>query len=597
MKFRKSFSNNMYIFFIILKASPLFTLLAIINAIRGEWCNYFEHTYGICFILESIEYGRTLQEVMRFLTIILVVVVLSGIYSGIYENYFKIKYMPRIKQKMKEIIYKKAMELDLEYYDNPEYYNDFVLSVKEVENSVERMFQLMQIFFGGITLIVCYGSFFLTKDILSIIFASASFFLGVLFKNKLNTVYYNICVALNPLERKRDYIRRVFYLNSYAKELRLNKGLYNSLYQQFDEVNDEMIEVLRKNEKRRFGFELLSGYISTDFIMNIIYVIYLVYKAAVLKLISYSSVVVLFNSVGNLQRGLSTTKDFYVKSIELSLYVDKIKKFLNCSNKVQNEGIEKFPTKPQEICLKNVSFRYNEKDKYILDGLNMTIKPYQKIAIVGNNGAGKSTLIKLLLRLYDVNSGTITYGNKNIKNFDIEDFRKNVGVVFQDFNLYAATVNENVVMDVMKEEDRNKINTAISKTGFDEIAASLEKGTDTELTKEFAENGTDLSGGERQKLALARGFYEDTNLIILDEPSSALDPVSEYNLNQFIFDTVVDKTVIFISHRLSTTRRADKIFMIENGKIVEEGTHDELVQKAGKYAAMWNAQASKYFTE
>ncbi len=278
----------------------------------------------------------------------------------------------------------------------------------------------------------------------------------------------------------------------------------------------------------------------------------------------------------------------------MSLYVDKMKRFLNCKSKIVNRGKEKFPKQPQEINIKNVSFRYHEGERNILENVNMTIKPNQKIAIVGSNGAGKSTLIKLLLRLYDVDSGCIEFGEQNIKNYDLKDFRKNVGVVFQDFNIYAAKISENIVMDNINKDEKHKVDIAIAKAGFQEIVSLLKEGTDTVLTKEFVEQGIDLSGGERQKLALARGFYKDANLILLDEPSSALDPISEYNLNQFIFETVEDKTVIFISHRLSTTKRADKIFMLEYGKVIEEGTHDELMKLDGKYAVMWKAQAQKY---
>lgn len=594
VKICRLISNNFFIAKLIFKASPWFVLLTILNAIRNEGLIYLEHTYAISFILESVEFGRSSKEVLRFLIILSGVMILSGIYSTIYENYLKPICMPKIKQNFKEIMYQKAKSLDLEYYDNPDNYNDYVLAVKESENSVERMLDLLNTVVGSVTIIVCYGTFFALKDITSVFFVLLSFILSIAFQKKLSQVNYDIKIKRNAIERKRDYIGRVFYLNAYAKELRLNKAIYPILYKKYDDSNNEIKDVVNGYKKKKFKYELLAGYLSGDFIMDVIYISYLVYKAAVLKLISYSSVVVLYNSSGNLRRGFINIKEFFAKFIDMSLYVEKIRAFLACESKLKQEGEAHVDDSKYGFVFKNVTFSYNKMATNILNGLNLSIEPNQKVAIVGCNGAGKTTLIKLLLRLYDVDSGTIFYGDKNINEYDLEDYRRNIGVVFQDFQMFAVSLGENVVMDRMKDEDRDAVYSTIKKSGLEKKMNNLDKGIDTPITKEFWENGTELSGGEKQKLAIARGYYRDAKLIILDEPSSALDPVSEYNLNEFIFKTASDKTVVFISHRLSTTRKADKIYVIDDGKVVEEGTHKELLKKGEKYAEMWFAQAAKY---
>ena len=214
---------------------------------------------------------------------------------------------------------------------------------------------------------------------------------------------------------------------------------------------------------------------------------------------------------------------------------------------------------------------------------------------MGYNGAGKTTLIKLLMRLYDPTEGQIRMNGRDIREYDVDGYRDKIGTVFQDFRIFAASIAENVMNGIYHEEtDRQTVLTALDAAGFTEKLNKLEQGIDTPLTREFNQKGTNLSGGEGQKVAIARVFARPYELIIMDEPSSALDPVAEYNLNQAILQYAADKTVIFISHRLSTTRMADRIYMFAEGQLCEEGSHDELMALNGKYAEMFNMQAQKY---
>lgn len=189
----------------------------------------------------------------------------------------------------------------------------------------------------------------------------------------------------------------------------------------------------------------------------------------------------------------------------------------------------------------------------------MKINPCGKIAIVGYNGAGKTTLIKLIMRLYDPDEGEILFDGVNIKEYNVEEYRQKIGTIFQDFRIFAATVRENVLLDFTDGSDEEKIGNALKKSGFEKRLLTLSDGLDTNLTAEFEENGVNLSGGEGQKLAIARVFYKDARLIILDEPSSALDPIAEYHLNNSMLTAAENKSVVFISHRLSTTRIAESI--------------------------------------
>ena len=234
------------------------------------------------------------------------------------------------------------------------------------------------------------------------------------------------------------------------------------------------------------------------------------------------------------------------------------------------------------------------QDTMLLKNINLHIKPGEKIALVGYNGAGKTTLVKLLMRLYDVKSGAILADGRDIRQYDVKQYRNTIGTVFQDFMIFGGNVRENVILDVEAKADETRVKQALSDSGLMPRVEKLSAGLDTQLTTEFAKDGVNLSGGESQKLAIARVFYKDAGLMILDEPSSALDPIAEYQLNHAMMEATKDKSVIFISHRLSTTRLADRIIMLENGQVVEQGTHEELLAAKGKYAQMWKVQAGAY---
>ena len=290
--------------------------------------------------------------------------------------------------------------------------------------------------------------------------------------------------------------------------------------------------------------------------------------------------------------------DIFPQAQENSLYVEKIRKFLAYEPKIKATEGDAVPSENAAIELHDVSFRYRDDLPNTLNGISMSVKPGEHVAIVGYNGAGKTTLIKLLMRLYDPTEGTIAYHGRDIREYCANDYRSRFGVVFQDYQLYGASLAENVVMNQMPaeipEEDAEKITDALCRAGFGERLKTLPRGLNSAVTTEFDKEGVNFSGGESQKIAISRAFYKNADILIMDEPSSALDPLAEYELNKAMESAAEGKTVFYISHRLSTTRDADRILMLENGRIVEEGTHESLLKLDGKYAAMWRVQAGRY---
>ncbi len=593
---KQVFQNNYFILKMCFKASPVYFIFMILEAIRGQLSIFFEHTYGIGYVLEAAEFGYPFWDVARFLLILAGAITLGMVFTVVVGDYLGRKELPKIRRSVKMKLYEKAKELDLQCYDNPEYYNELVLAVSEVDNQIDRAFGLVKDLIAGVTVFVSTGIYFLIKDKFSIVFVVTSFVMTFMFNQLYNKLSFEIRVKRNPYERKREYIKRVFYLSDYAKELRLNPEVSAILFEDFEQANQEVYRVEKSYAKRRFWYSFLRRYVSNDFFSDVIYISYMVFKAAVLKTLSFSSVAILYNSFGSLKRSMRIFTDVYPYAAQTSLYVQKIRDFLDYEPQIVSEKNLPVSCEAKEIKLEHVSFAYSKKAGNVINDVSFSIAPGEKVALVGYNGAGKTTLIKLIMRLYDTTRGTVYADGKNIKDYHVGQYRNSIGTVFQDYKIFAGTVAENVLLDCYDEKEKEKIENALKHSGLSERVKTLSHGLQTPLTTEFDEAGVNLSGGEGQKLAIGHVFYKDAGLIILDEPSSALDPIAEYQLNHSMLEATENKTVIFISHRLSTTRLADRIILLENGRIAEQGTHEQLLKQNGKYQQMWKAQAGQYIT-
>ena len=274
---------------------------------------------------------------------------------------------------------------------------------------------------------------------------------------------------------------------------------------------------------------------------------------------------------------------------------EEIKKFFDAKSEIETPAENKLlpPEDVFDLELRNVSFGYDNSN-FSISNINMNIKAGQRIAIVGENGAGKSTLVKLLLRLYDVSDGEILINGTNVKDYDVHKMRMRIGTAFQNERILAMTLREN--LSIYHNVSDEKLIEVINKVGLNKICKNAD-GLDAPISREFEENGIVLSGGEAQRLAIARLFTGDFGMLLLDEPSSALDPFAEANLMKNILDIANTSTTIMVAHRLSTVRDFDMIYYMENGKIAETGTHDELMALGGKYCEMFKTQGEKYQME
>ena len=590
--------NQIFLWKLCFKTCPLYMLYHLYDAFRYQGVIFLEHVLGIRYVLKCAEFHEPFTKALFYIGLILFLNILQIIPDGFFIYGWQFKYKPRLYRALKEEMFKKASEIDLYCYDDPAYYNDFVLSVSQSEAAIDRFLELLNMAMQAITVLFTTGIFYIMTDPIGIAFVFASFILRFVVSKKLNKVNYENRLAINPHMRKRDYVSRVFYLKDFAKELRLHPNAGAQLEEEFAEANDNIIKEHKKVAVKRVCFQFLKDYGVGDFLIDGLYITYLVYKAAVLHTVNYSDAVILFNRTGSLRGSMSRFADLGPKAHENSMFIDKIRAFLNYEPRLKNNEGDAVPEGAGELKLEHVTFKYSESGRKVLDDISLSVKPGEHIAIVGYNGAGKTTLIKLLMRLYDPTSGSISYHGRNITELCPNDYHKRIGVVFQDYQMFGANLAENVVMDDLPKDELDtrapQITAALTDAGFAQKLARLPDGLFTQVTTEFDKKGVDFSGGESQKIAISRAFYKKADILIMDEPSSALDPIAEYELNKAMESAAKGKTVFYISHRLSTTRDADRIIMLERGRIIEEGTHTELLARNGKYAEMWNAQAGKY---
>ena len=503
--------------------------------------------------------------------------------------------MVRISGNIQRDFIKKAAKIDLICYDNKTYFDDFVLAASKCDEMITKSVECTSYAIGNILAMFTAVSMILTIDPIIALFPVVGFVVNIVTRFAITKLEFRYDTEKKRINRKSDYSKRVFYQPEYAKEIKLT-DIEDALFRQFNEAVDEEKQMARKYGRKIAALSLVDWITVFTLLSFFCVPMYLGYLALVKMSIALGDVASLNNAANTIRSRLDQTNYALVEFQTVGQYAERFRRFVEYKEKIETfEGTEEIPS-DSTLELHNVSYKYDGATDYTLKNISLKIRPGEKVAFVGENGAGKTTLIKLIMRLYDVTEGSITYGGKDIRGFTTAQYRDRLAAVFQDYQIYAASLGENVIMDENAQLRSDDIMNALGLADFNSKLWSLKNGIATEMTKEFDEQGTMLSGGEAQKVAVSRMFAKksETAVAILDEPSSALDPVAEYTLNTNMMNAAHNSTIIFISHRLSTTRDADRIYMFENGEIVEQGTHSELMALGGEYAEMFEKQAKYY---
>lgn len=608
-KISSIFKNNLFMIKKIAKYTPDYFIFMIIEGVIWGFINSASAYYTFN-LLNTVSQGTDFAHALKIIAFMALFYILAYLFDRWYRSIHNPIMREKLYLKMHEELFVKSLSLDLACFDDPEFYDDYVWAMNESHTRATEVLEDTGKLINRIVASTTLISLLITVDPIIALILLVSSAITVICNLIGNKVSFQHSKESTPLWRKNSYINRVYRLSDYAKELRISRA-DDLLMQEYDENAQKIIDMEQKYGKKYFFLYGLgwNAAFNLTYSLILIYMIVMLGKGSLLIGGFAASATV----VGKIRWMLTDLTERLTKYAKHSLYVEKYREFLRFTPNIKKGKLSLPPFESLE--LRNVSFSYEfsahpkylfhdedhispkkeDENKDALKNVNLTIHKGEKIAIVGYNGAGKTTLIKLIMRLYDPTEGEILYNGINIKEFDTDEYRKMIGTVFQDFKIFATTVAENVMNGSYDDtKDRETVQKALEAADFSEKLSELADGIHTHLTREFNDKGTNLSGGEAQKVAISRVFAKDHTLIIMDEPSSALDPMAEYKLNQSILHHTNDKTVIFISHRLSTTRIADKIYMFDSGRLIEEGSHSELLLQNGKYAEMFRVQSEKY---
>ena len=554
---------------------------------------YYAVVVNVLFLetaLSIIEGNGTFREFAIRMIIIVVGKLLVDLIGYINVYTVRIKFEIKCESYINSLIFKKAQQVELGCYENPDFFDNYNRATWVVEKGgFKRIIEGSAWTLGSVVSLVLLIRYLFSIDPILVIFLICPVIvMGFrVFKNNIELEKEK---AMTPYERQKDYVRRTILLKDFAKEIKTT-NIFVVLEKRFRRAIEDNVKTIKK-----YGWKIALLECFSDYFAEIIPVtggfLYGCYRLMVVKDIPISEFSVLVSAITTCRNKLNQLAYYFAMQQKHCLWVQNLRDFLEYEPKIQ--GGDVIPDDFRSLEFKNVSFKYTDDGDYIIKNASFRIEKGQTIAVVGHNGAGKTTLSKLLMRFYDVTDGEILYNGINIKEYDLLLYRQKFASVFQDYKVFAMTVSENVLTEEITPENEKLAVDALKMAGVYDKIATFPNKENSLLTKEFDENGILLSGGETQKVTIARLFASDFDIAVLDEPSSALDPVAESRMYDALLKGTQGKTVIYISHRLSSATRSDNILVFNNGILTEQGTHAELMSRDGEYNHMFTLQASGY---
>ena len=487
------------------------------------------------------------------------------------------------------VLFRKLETIDYDFHESPNFLDNYT---RALDNGAGKIYTVadhqMTLIKTLIQSLAVFAVIF-TVHYIAVIYAIVIAIIYSLVRRKIGEINFERMTYERPCIRKRMYIRRTYFVKDAIPDIKIT-DVGDLLLEENKRVISDELKILKKYTTK---VAIVDGI--CNFLMITIYpvilgvVCYVTLDTKNIDLLA--GLTVAATTISNLISSFTNT----LTNIQMEALESKVTfEVLDMTSNIEGAGGKWFNEEFESLEVKDITFSY--PDKLAIDSISLNIKKGEKIAIVGSNGAGKTTLVKMLLRLYDVNSGNILINGIDYKDIDPKSLRKSVGAVFQNNEDYSVTIAENVLLRKMQtKEDEELVIEALKFGDLYEYVMSLPDGINTMVTREFRREGTIFSGGQKQKLAVARGYAQNYQLFILDEPSSALDPLAETRMYHNMLKLGKSKTLIFISHRLSATANVDRIYLIENGKVIESGSHSELMEiENGRYREMFTSQAEKY---
>lgn len=584
--------NNLWILRKVWQYTPIMFLISLIRICVSTYSTYM-----------SVNVARIIFEGVEKFSLSRTVCIIIFLYSiTILTNYLlaliSIKVEPiaqiRLTSRIREEVISKTKRIKYSRFSEQEFFNEYTLGLNQIDSCaiqvVNTLSSVLSSLVSFITVCILTYEISFAFALFGVAYVVIDVSLGV----KRKRLEYQKQVAYTSDARKRGYVNRIIYQPEFAADMKIYPGFLALLINKYREATESISEIILSFQKRIFRIDQvqqIAGVILKFVSPWIIIAVLLSHDSITVPeaTVLIASVISLPQNLGNLVNSVAMFQLHSLNASKLRNIYDQCEEDNDISDTDQSE------TGSFDIKLTNVRFKYSQNSDFQLADINMSIRHGEKIALVGRNGSGKTTLTSLLVKLYDVNSGSICVGDVDIRNIPVDTLRSKITLLSQNYVVYRFTIAENVLMRPLNgDEDIERVWYSLKQVGLYDKIKSLPNGINTYISQEFSPDGVYFSGGECQKLALARIYAGEFECIILDESTSALDPISENEIYETVFRIFKNKTVIMISHRLGTITHIDRIFYMKNGKITEEGTHKELIEQRGEYCDFFNAQAKKY---
>ena len=596
LSLRRVLQNNLFMLGMIRRAAPAYIFIDVILDLLWSVIEFFSGSFLLKVVVDHLGEGGDPMTLTWFILGMLTLhITVFFAQQAFWQIYAPIS-QRKLSMAIRTALYTQMRAVELSCYENPAYYEKYVKAMNEAEDRAFNVLWALERLFGQVFSLIANALLLWSIDPILMLFALIPFGVGFI-RKKRNKIAFKENEDIQKLAWKANYIQRGFYLQDYAKEMRLT-GMSDKLLSDLDETTVEVERIKRKYGIRNAALDYVCR-ISHEVVTVLGACLYAVYATLVRGTVGVGDCIVVLNSIGSVSGYLQGLVTNLVSFHEHALYIENLRSFLDYEPKIKANPDGVIAT-GGEILVENVKYRYEGAETDTLHGVSLRIAPGEKIALVGQNGSGKSTFVKLLLHLYEPSEGSMTMDGIPMNDHTLASWRGVFKPVFQDYSTFALSVAENILTRPMQKDpegeaaDRKLVEDALRQSGAYDRVMKMPHGMDTMLTREFDDKGEVLSGGEAQKIALSRVFASDAPVVILDEPTSALDPVAEYQLFENMMKACADRAVIFISHRLSSAVPADRIYLFEDGRVVESGTHRELMERGGHYADMFRKQAESY---
>ena len=582
---KKAISDSFYMLSIINKKNkwfiPLKILVIIINCLR-----LLINTIYIKFIIDAMV-SKTIDDVFILVTIIQISFFILSLLINLLEKRVLERMQFKIQNELQNDFIKQATKHDLQCYENYDFYNSFTKAMRVADNKAISILNNITSLISSIFSIILLGTVIGSLDYVLIFFIVIMIVTSSVDTILSNNISMELYDASEIINRQAEYLKRVAHHHDFAKEVRAY-NLFDFLRKKLNTAFNEKFKMFKITNKKYWNVKLIFSIINS-LIISTALLFYLVYMT-MNGYFTIGEFTMLFGAVFTLAGYMANIINVFSNlNFESKYYISNLRKILDYKPKIENSGKIPIDSKKEHtIEFKNVSFSYPNSNNKAINNVSFKINVNEKVAIVGRNGSGKSTIIKLLLRLYDVDSGEILLDNINIKEYNVYDLRACFSAVFQDYKIYAFTIAENIMLD--DNIDYSLVDESLKYVDLYNNIQSFKFHSKTYITKEFDENGVNFSGGELQKIAIARIYVNNCSTMILDEANSSLDPIADYEMTTKLIDQMNDKTVIFVSHRLNSIIDVDNILVLKDGRLVESGKHEELLMNKSLYYEMFSRQ-------